>query len=425
MGFFSGVRDVALAALLVLRAVHAEIPEPHLSFGETGRVSQDLKSVPHWQLEGDSTSLPQLLSDRIILTPPWPGNRRGALWTEKKMHTNEWTVEFQFRATGDERGGGNLQVWYTKEKQGTKSVYTAGKFDGLALVVDTYGGRGGSIRGFLNDGTTDYNSHHHVDSLAFGHCDYPYRNLGRLTQLVVKQTSTAFEVTVDDKTCFKSEQIRLPAEYIFGISAASAENPDTFEAFKFIVHTHPEQINNNQHNSPPQQQKQNQQHQHQQVQQQHQQTPQQSSINNDVLSDLKHHLQSISSQLDRLQSQLSEFTSPSGVTQKALSRISPAADRIESLNARMISLETIVKAIHKDLENKGDYTQHLTDLQNVVRESHSDLLVHLPHSMAQIVQSVVPRLGTLVWVMILGQVCLAVVYVGYKRRRANAPKKYL
>ncbi len=57
------------------------------------------------------------------------------------MHSPEWTVEFQFRATGDERGGGNLQLWYTKDKQGTASVYTAGKFDGLALVVDTYGGR--------------------------------------------------------------------------------------------------------------------------------------------------------------------------------------------------------------------------------------------------------------------------------------------
>lgn len=56
----------------------------------------------------------------------------------------EWTAEFEFRATGPERGGGNLQIWYTREGQanvGTSSVYTIGKFDGLALTVDMYGGR--------------------------------------------------------------------------------------------------------------------------------------------------------------------------------------------------------------------------------------------------------------------------------------------
>ena len=57
---------------------------------------------------------------------------------------SEWTAEFQFRASGQERGGGNLQLWYTKDGQsrvGTSSIYTVGQFDGFALVVDTHGGR--------------------------------------------------------------------------------------------------------------------------------------------------------------------------------------------------------------------------------------------------------------------------------------------
>jgi hypothetical protein len=48
-----------------------------------------------------------------------------------------------FRATGPERGGGNLQIWYTKNGQadvGTSSIYTVGKFDGLVLVIDQYVG---------------------------------------------------------------------------------------------------------------------------------------------------------------------------------------------------------------------------------------------------------------------------------------------
>lgn len=57
---------------------------------------------------------------------------------------SEWTAAIGFRATGPERAGGNLHVWYTKDGQsdiGTSSIYTVRKFDGLVLVVDMYGGR--------------------------------------------------------------------------------------------------------------------------------------------------------------------------------------------------------------------------------------------------------------------------------------------
>lgn len=104
-----------------------------------------------------------------------------------------------------------------------------GKFDGLVLVVDMYGGKvcqiiaklvfcaedhnaevgsqGGSIRGFMNDGSTDYKNHHSVDSLAFGHCDYAYRNLGRPSIIQIKQESNSFEVIVDHRQCFFTEKV--------------------------------------------------------------------------------------------------------------------------------------------------------------------------------------------------------------------------
>lgn len=37
-----------------------------------------------------------------------------------------------------------MQFWYTKDGRAsvdTASIYTVGKFDGLALVIDTYGGK--------------------------------------------------------------------------------------------------------------------------------------------------------------------------------------------------------------------------------------------------------------------------------------------
>lgn len=68
--------------------------------------------------------------------------------------------------------------------------------------------QGGSVRGFMNDGSTDYRNHHAVDSLAFGHCDYAYRNLGRPSTISIKQESGTFSVEVDGRKCFSSDKVR-------------------------------------------------------------------------------------------------------------------------------------------------------------------------------------------------------------------------
>ena len=62
----------------------------------------------------------------------------------------------------------------------------------------------------MNDGTLDYKNYHSVDSLAFGHCDYSYRNLGRPSKLQVKQEAGMFEVKIDDKLCFASDKVDQP-----------------------------------------------------------------------------------------------------------------------------------------------------------------------------------------------------------------------
>ena len=59
----------------------------------------------------------------------------------------------------------------------------------------------------MNDGTLDYKNYPSVDSLAFGHCDYSYRNLGRPTKLQIKQEGDIFEIIVDDKLCFSTDKV--------------------------------------------------------------------------------------------------------------------------------------------------------------------------------------------------------------------------
>ena len=182
-----------------------------LSFGHGHTISPDGRKIPHWQLESINHT-PKIHSDRIVLTPPAPGHARGGLWASEPFNHADWSATLDFRATGPERGSGNLQIWLARDNtpaSGLKSVYTVEAFDGLALVVDQYGSTGGQLRGFLNDGSVNYKNHHDVDSLAFGHCNFSYRNLGRMSKIRLSHNRDGFEVAVDGKTCFASNHVSM------------------------------------------------------------------------------------------------------------------------------------------------------------------------------------------------------------------------
>lgn len=197
------------AGTLLLVATAAQFVQESISFGHLQSISSDGRTIPGWQFVGENHT-PQLLSDRISLTPPVVGNTRGGLWADKDVTVSEWTLELDFRVSGPERGSGNMQVWLTKDASAAstmKSLYTVDKFDGLVIVLDQYQGTGGSIRGFLNDGSSSYRTNPNVDGLSFGHCEYVYRNLGRMSKLQMKQNNEGFEVKIDDRLCFKSDLV--------------------------------------------------------------------------------------------------------------------------------------------------------------------------------------------------------------------------
>jgi mannose-binding lectin 1 len=218
--------------LMVKLAVAGDIIDS-LSFGHHGGINRDM---PGWRPTAYHHEI-QYYSDRIILTPPYPGGTRGAFWSEAKSTTTDWTAEFQFRVSGQESGGGNLQLWYTKEREiiGTNSALTVGNFDGLVLVIDQYN-HGGSIRGFLNDGEHNFSREPQLESLAFGHCQYNYRNLGRPSKLRVSNHN-GLTVTIDDQICFSTPEVQMPPGYYFGVSATTPDVPDSFEIFKLEVTT--------------------------------------------------------------------------------------------------------------------------------------------------------------------------------------------
>ncbi|CAF9904314.1 MAG: hypothetical protein ALECFALPRED_006272 [Alectoria fallacina] len=285
---------------------------------------------------------------------------------------SEWIAELEFRATGPERGGGNLQVWYAKDGRmniGTSSIYTVGNYDGMVLVIDSYGGKGGGIRGFMNDGTLDYKNYHSVDSLAFGHCDYSYRNLGRPTKLQIKQEGSVFEIIVDNKLCFSTDKIKMPPEYYFGLTAASAETADSFEVYKFNLFTSksitreeprrapppPVAQPENRDNAPPPE------------------TQYPLTAPSDARFDeLYDRLQTMAQSIDKMFQEVKQLADKSEGRHQELSRNLISADRLNSMDQRLQGIEKTVR----------EYQGQFSSLQSSFKDSHSSLVEGLPKHMS-------------------------------------------
>ncbi|KAK9775684.1 putative L-type lectin-like domain-containing protein [Seiridium cardinale] len=431
-----------LAGICVAEA-QAQFLVDQLSFGYTGRINdKGLQTVPQFSIQGEP-AVPELLSNKIILTQPSPGNARGAVWGDNPNKYKEWVADVDFRVNGPERGGGNLNIWLARrgvQEVGTASIYKVGRFDGLALVVDRSGGGAGTIRGFLNDGTTDYSSHHSVDSLAFGHCEYSYRNLGRPSQVKLRQTQSNFRVEIDGNLCFESSNIQIPPGYNFGLTAASAENPDSFEIFKFVVMT---QDLNAKHEAPPQQP--NNPDQQQQntwtngnggAQEKKNVPVDEGGWEQDIadasadaissskaqFADLHNRLQSVNHHLSTIFRKVAAQDSigekrhaETSTSVNELKQLLEKLNKIDALQNHVVSLEREIKTIKQETANKVKDSEN--SLKKLFGTSHGDMLLH-------VAEKTQPAHGKLIFVIIGSQIVLVAAYIWYERKKTS-PKKYL
>lgn len=397
--------------------------------------------VPNYDIIGQPI-IPEVLSNKIILTPVSLGNTRGGLWSHDTLKHATWTADIDFRASGPERAGGNLNIWIAKDGEksiASNSVYGAGRFEGLAIIIDTHGGSGGMIRGFLNDGKVDYSQHHSVDKLAFGHCQYAYRNLGRPSQLKIRQTSDTFKVEIDSKLCFESHKLILPTGYHIGVTAATPDNPDSFEIFKLVVMSEGGASNGNNHN------KNNQRYEYadRKVQIPPASNPpsgQQAAKDDsfpqaipdqdaDVFQTSKTQFQDLHNRLQSSHHQISavyravsthhqmdetrhhEMKEFMAKIQSQLGKL----DQISDLQRRIGELEKEMKSLHQELGYK--IQDHDTSFRGYLSDHHATI--------SQTMLDRVPGHGKLIFIIIGSQVFLAAAYVLYKRRKASMPKKYL
>ncbi|KAJ9614122.1 hypothetical protein H2200_002258 [Cladophialophora chaetospira] len=399
-----------------------------MSFGHKNTLSPNSFAIPGWAMLGEG-HVPQLLSDKVILTPPYGGHKRGALWSEKKNTLQDWAVSFKFRAGGQDRASGNLQLWYVANGDkavSTSSIYTVGKWEGLAIVIDTVGGVQ-KIRGFLNDGSAEYKSNQNVDGLAFGHCDYVYRNLGRPSELVVRHTrSGGLLVTIDSKTCFATAKVNLPTDYSFGMTAASTDPPDSFEVFTFALSSV---------NAPPAPQQQQQQPPSYQNQQAVPQggsgmyapddTPaSQYTTSESQFADLHNRLNLLSKSISNLFTELQRVSSSLESRNNELLSRMPSTQSISSLDSRVSNLDRVVSSLEKELKSSDHKTQ-FAKLSEQITQTNLGVTEQMPQRMREYMIAHTPRIGFILYSFMAFQTCCVGVFVWYKWRKSTMPKKYL
>ncbi|RMZ90739.1 hypothetical protein DV736_g2036, partial [Chaetothyriales sp. CBS 134916] len=372
-----------------------------LSFGHQQGVSPNSFAIPGWTMLGQDY-MPQLLSDKVILTPPYGGNKKGGLWVDSKNWLANWQADLEFRVGASERGVGSLQLWYVSDgpAQGsTHTVYTAHQFDGLVLVIDTNGGVQ-KIRGFLNDGNTDYAAQANIDGLAFGHCDYAYRNRPT-SRLSVKSTSAGLSVTIDDQPCFSSDKIALPVGDHFGLTASSGDPPDSFEVFKFAKADH---INGNGHSLSIEYV--------------------QLSGRLDLISKSISNLFTLVTEQQRSSSASSQQGTPAQA--QAISSLENRLSTVESLLRDLIRAQTAAAAAAAAPQAPTqDYSEHFAQLSEQLQKTHEGVTEHMPLRIREYVQAHTPRIGFILYSFMAFQTCCIGAWGWYKWRKSTMPKKYL
>ncbi|KAJ4855350.1 legume-like lectin family domain-containing protein [Trichoderma breve] len=450
--------SMSLAALLGAGAAQAYFLVSELSFGYAGRISpaDNPGHIANFAVSGQP-GMPEILSSKVILTPVAPGNARGAIWSENPLVHSNWIIDVDFRASGPDRAGGNLNIWVARDGKnlGTRSVYNAGRFDGLVLVIDSHGGQGGMLRGFLNDGSTDFSQHHNVDSLAFGHCQFSYRNLGRPAQIKLRQRGDGFRVQIDGKTCFETSKVSLPKGNFVGITASTPDSPDSFEVFKMVVtsETSSHDINSGSNNNDNSNNNNNNNNngnnnngnkdtssnsnggtqfaysRQQQVPTNSQDFEEVADQDADTFQSSKAQFQDLHNRLQGTNHQLaSVYRSVSRHHQMDEQRHNEVQDLFAAVNSKLALLDQLatfqqrIVALENEVRNMN--TELHERLSTTERSMHGALRTHHMSLTARVTENI-PGHGKLIAVIIGTQVVLVGAYVVYKRRRANSPKKYL
>nr|XP_037278586.1 protein ERGIC-53-like [Rhipicephalus microplus] len=202
-------------------------------------------SVPFWDYSGSC-----IASEEMVRITPSLKSKKGAIWNKNPVTFPWWEVELVFRVTGQGRlGADGLAFWYTNQRQAEGPVFgSSDKWIGLALFFDSFDNDGKHnnpyIMGMVNDGTKTYEHESDGINQQLGGCQRDFRNKPFPVRAKIEYYQNVLTVLFhngntnndgDYEMCFRAENVFLPQNGYFGVSAATGGLADDHDALKFLT----------------------------------------------------------------------------------------------------------------------------------------------------------------------------------------------
>ncbi|XP_055332626.1 protein ERGIC-53-like [Paramacrobiotus metropolitanus] len=200
-------------------------------------------SVPFWDVGGHA-----IASDDQIRLAPSLKARKGYMWTKNPVNFEWWEVEMNFRVSGSGRvGADGLAFWYATERMQEGDAFgSKTTWNGLGIFFDSFDNDGKMNNPYvyviLNDGTKVFD--HDADGVnqQLGGCLRDFRNKPFPVKVKVEYYRNVLTILMTNgltaeetpELCLRAENVFLPRNAYFGISAATGGLADDHDVLSFV-----------------------------------------------------------------------------------------------------------------------------------------------------------------------------------------------
>jgi len=209
-------------------------------------------SVPFFEYSGNA-----IASEESVRITPSLRSQKGMIWSREATNFDWWEVELTFRVTGRGRiGADGLAFWYSVSKgveppAGASHVYGSNdQWIGLGIFFDSFDNdnkhNNPYIMGMTNDGTKQFDHQNDGSTQQLAGCLRDFRNKPFPVKAKIEYFKNTLTVLFhngmsnndkDYEMCIRSENVILPKNGHFGVSAATGGLADDHDVLKLVTHS--------------------------------------------------------------------------------------------------------------------------------------------------------------------------------------------
>jgi len=244
-----GLLITALMVLVTGQGVHKRF-EYKFSFKPPYLAQKD-GSVPFFEYSGNA-----IASEESVRITPSLRSQKGMIWSKEPTNFDWWEVDLTFRVTGRGRiGADGLAFWYTAAKSSESPVtgHVYGSVDrwiGLGIFFDSFDNdnkhNNPYIMAMTNDGTKNFDHQNDGSTQQLAGCLRDFRNKPFPVRAKIEYFKNTLTVLFhngmsnndkDFEMCVRTENVVLPKNGYFGVSAATGGLADDHDVLKLVTHS--------------------------------------------------------------------------------------------------------------------------------------------------------------------------------------------